>query len=171
MNTTRRDWIKLTGSAALAASLPKMLRAAGVDEQRYLREYEQPMFNLAGQIKEPVKIASIEMLKRGSNYFVRTRAANGAAGVVMTKQVEEFIPIFQNLVAPHFIGKDARDIETLVDSVYRANYKLAGLALWCPVAYCEQSALDLLGRVAAKPVGALLGGVKRREIPVYLSGS
>jgi L-alanine-DL-glutamate epimerase-like enolase superfamily enzyme len=31
--------------------------------------------------------------------------------------------------------------------------------------------LDLLGRVAAKPVGALLGGVVRKEIPVYLSGS
>jgi L-alanine-DL-glutamate epimerase-like enolase superfamily enzyme len=171
MKTTRRDWLKLTGCAALAASLPRMIRAAGIDESRFLRDYEQPMFNLPDQFKEPVKIASIEMLKRGSSYFVRTRSTNGATGLVMTKQVEDFIPIFQNLVAPHFIGKDARDLETLVDSVYRANYKLAGLALWCPVAYCEQSALDLLGHVASKPVGALLGGVLRKEIPVYLSGS
>ncbi len=171
MKTTRRDWLKLTGSAALAASLPPLLSAAGTDEPRFLRDYEQPLFNLPGQVKDPVKIASIELLKRGSTHFVRTRATSGATGLVMTKQVEDFIPIFTNLVAPHFIGKDARDLESLVDSVYRANYKLAGLALWCPVAYCEQSALDLLGRVAAKPVGALLGGVVRKAIPVYLSGS
>ena len=171
MKTSRRDWLKLTGSAALAASMPRFLAAAGADEQRFLRDYEQPMFDLPGQVKDPVKITTIEMLKRGSSYFVRTRATNGATGLVMTKQVEDFIPIFQHLVAPHFIGQDARDLESLVDSVYRANYKLAGLALWCPIAYCEQSALDLLGRVAAKPVGALLGGVLKKEIPVYLSGS
>ncbi len=171
MKSTRRDWLKLTGSAALAASLPRLLSAADTDEPRFLRDYEQPMFDLPGQVKDPVKIASIELLKRGSTYFVRTRAANGATGIVMTKQVEDFLPIFQNLVAPHFIGKDARDLESLVDSVYRANYKLAGLALWCPVAYCEQSALDLLGRVTRKPVGALLGGIVKKEIPVYLSGS
>ncbi len=171
MKTTRRDWLKLTGSAALAASLPRLLSAAHVDEPRFLRDYEQPLFDLPGQVKEPVKIASIELLKRGSTYFVRTRSTSGATGLVMTKQVADFLPIFQNLVAPHFIGKDARDLESLVDSVYRANYKLAGLALWCPVAYCEQSAFDLLGRVARKPVGALLGGVIKSEIPVYLSGS
>src|ERR1043166_7487934 len=171
MKTTRRDWLKLTGSAVLAASLPQILSAAGADEKKFLRDYEKPAFDLPGQIKEPVKIASIEMLKRGSNYFVRTRATNGATGLVMTKQVEDFIPIFQNLVAPQFIGKDARDIESLVDDAYRANYKLAGLALWCPIAYCEQSVLDLLGRAASKSVGALLGGVVKKEIPVYLSGS
>src|SRR5204863_214462 len=72
MKSTRRDWLKLTGSAALAASLPRLLSAVGADEQRFLRDYEKPAFDLPGQIKEPVKIASIEMLKRGSNYFVRT---------------------------------------------------------------------------------------------------
>jgi L-alanine-DL-glutamate epimerase-like enolase superfamily enzyme len=171
MTSTRRDWLKLTGGAALAASLPRFLSAAAREEERFLREYEKPVFDLPGQVKEPVRIASIEMLKRGSSYFVRTRSTSGATGLVMTKQVADFLPIFQNLVAPHFIGRDARELESLVDTVHRANYKLAGLALWCPVAYVEQSALDLLGRIAGKPVGALLGGVVRKEIPVYLSGS
>lgn len=171
MNISRRDWMKLTGSAALAATLSHHVEAAGADEKPFLREYEKPMFDLPGQISAPVKIKSVEMLKRGSNYFVRTESTDGATGLVMTKQVEDFVPIFQHLVAPHFIGQDARTIETLINSVYRANYKLAGLALWCPIAYVEQSVLDLLGRVARKPVGALLGGVVRKEIPVYLSGS
>lgn len=171
MKTSRRDWLKLTGTAALAASLPRSLAAAVAQEKVFLRDYEKPMFNLPGQIKDPVMIESIEMLKRGSAYFVRTRASSGAVGLVQTKQVEDFIPIFEKLVAPLFIGRDARDLETLIDEVYVANYKLAGLPFWCPVAYAEQSVLDLLGRVANKPVAALLGGVVKNEIPVYLSGS
>jgi L-alanine-DL-glutamate epimerase-like enolase superfamily enzyme len=39
------------------------------------------------------------------------------------------------------------------------------------VAYVEQSLFDLLGKTAGKPAGALMGGVIRKEIPVYLSGS
>jgi L-alanine-DL-glutamate epimerase-like enolase superfamily enzyme len=69
------------------------------------------------------------------------------------------------------VGKDARDLEALIDGVYvfRSNYKLAGLPLWCCVSWVEFSLLDLLGKVARRPVGELLGGVLRREVPVYLS--
>ena len=61
------------------------------------------------------------------------------------------------MIAPHFIGKDARDIESLIDAVHVADYKDVGLPFWCRVACCERS--------------ALLGGVIRKGIPVYLSGS
>ncbi len=175
MPHSRRDWFKFTGSAALGASLSPALVAAaaagGSDLRPLVREAEQPMFDLPRQITSPVKITSVEMLKRGTTFFVRTRSADGASGLTATKQVEDFLPIFEHLVAPHFIGQDARDLETLVDVVYRANYKLASLPFWCCVAYVEQSLLDLLGRTAGKSVGALLGGVIRSEIPVYLSGS
>ncbi|MEO6245141.1 MAG: mandelate racemase/muconate lactonizing enzyme family protein [Opitutaceae bacterium] len=178
MPLSRRDWLKLTGAASIATTLPRDLAAATAaasstsdSTSPLIRDAEQPMFDLPGQFTSPVKIASVEMLKNGSNFFVRTRSTDGAVGVTGTKQVEDFLPIFQHLVAPHFIGKDARQLETLIDDVYRANYKLAGLSFWCPVAYVEQSLLDLLGKIAAKPVGALLGGIVKRDIPVYLSGS
>ncbi|MBI5769985.1 MAG: mandelate racemase/muconate lactonizing enzyme family protein [Verrucomicrobia bacterium] len=171
MHLSRRDWLKLTGGATLAASLPDPLAAADPALRPLIREAEQPMFDLPGQIKDPVIVESIEMLKRGNNFFVRTRAKNGAIGITGTKQVEDFLSIFERLVAPQFIGKDARQLESLVDAVYRANYKLAGIPFWCPVAYCEQSLLDLLGKISGKSVGALLGGVIRTEVPVYLSGS
>jgi L-alanine-DL-glutamate epimerase-like enolase superfamily enzyme len=170
MNLSRRDWLKLTGSAAMAAALPRSLSAA-TEVAPYIREAEQPMFDLPGRIKAPLKIASIEMLKNGSNYFVRTTSTDGAVGITGTKQVEDFMPIFSHLVAPQFIGQDARDIESLVDYAYRQNYKLASIPLWCCIAYCEQSILDLLGKAANQSVGALLGGVIRPEIPIYLSGS
>jgi L-alanine-DL-glutamate epimerase-like enolase superfamily enzyme len=170
MGLTRRDWIKLTGAATLWTMTPKTLMR-GSEEKRWMSEDEQPLFNLPGQFKDPVKIESIQLLQNGKNYFIRTRSTEGAVGVIQTKQIEEFIPIFRDLVAPYFIGRDARDLETLIDGVFVQNYKLAGLAFWCPVAYVEQSLLDMLGRIARKPVGALLGGVIRSEIPVYLSGS
>ena len=47
------------------------------------------------------------------------------------------------------------------------NYKYQGLALWVCVAAAEFAVLDLLGKLLNKPVGDLLGGVKRREIAVY----
>jgi L-alanine-DL-glutamate epimerase-like enolase superfamily enzyme len=171
MNLSRRDWLKLTGTAALATALPRSLSAATTEAAPYIREGEQPMFNLPGRIKGPVKIASIEMLKNGSNFFVRTTSTDGVVGLTGTKQVEDFMPIFAHLVAPQFIGQDAREIESLIDYAYRQNYKLASIPLWCCIAYCEQSILDLLGKIANPSVGALLGGVIRPEIPVYLSGS
>ena len=179
MSLTRRDWLKYTGTAALAATLPRSLAAAAStpdfsaprDLHPLIRDLEQPMFDLPGQIKTPVKIESVEMLKNGSNFFVRTRSTDGAVGITGTKQVEDFIPLFQHLVAPHFIGKDARDIESLVDLAYRENYKLASIPLWCCIAYVEQSLLDMLGKISGKSVGTLLGGVIRTEIPIYLSGS
>jgi len=174
MKISRRKWLFLSGSAALAASLPRNVIAFDRAQQQpdpLIRDFEAPMFNIPGQISSPAIIESIEMLQTGSNYFVRTRSTDGAVGVTGTKQISDFMPIFVNLVAPHFIGKDARDIESLVDSVYRANYKLAGIPFWCPVAYIEQSLLDMLGKMVQKPVGALLGGIFRDEIPVYLSGS
>ena len=110
MNLTRRDWLKLTGGAALAASLPRPAHAtasdfsAPHDLQPFVREFEQPMFNLPGRIKSPVRIESVEMLQNGSDYFVRTRSTDGAVGLTGTKQVADFLSIFSHLVAPHFIG-------------------------------------------------------------------
>jgi hypothetical protein len=45
-------------------------------------------------------------------------------------------------VQPFFIGKDARNLETLIDQVYayRSNYKMQSYALWIPVATKEISA-------------------------------
>jgi len=178
MPLTRRDWLKLTGGAAVAAALPRTLGAATTVPIEFpqhvepvVRDAEKPMFNIPARFSAPIIIESIEMLKRGNNFFVRTRSKDGAIGLTATKQVEDFIPIFEHLVAPQFIEKDARDIESLIDFAYRQNYKLESLPLWCCIAYCEQSILDLLGKVANVPVGDLLGGVIRKEIPIYLSGS
>lgn len=172
----RRDWLKISGgvAATMAAGLPRSRAEEGPNQgPPLIRKYEEPMFDLPSQVKGPVTIKSIEMLRREKNFFVRTTSTDGAVGITGTKQIENYVPIFQNWVAPFFIGKDAREIESLVDAVYRLdmNYKNASLPFWCSTAYIEQSLLDMLGKISGKPVGALLGGVVRDEVPVYLSGS
>jgi L-alanine-DL-glutamate epimerase-like enolase superfamily enzyme len=72
-------------------------------------------------------------------------------------------------VAPYFVGKDARDLDDLMDGVYLhdSNYKLQGLPFWVCVAAVEFAVLDLLGQVAGAPIGALLGDVVRHDVAVY----
>jgi L-alanine-DL-glutamate epimerase-like enolase superfamily enzyme len=71
------------------------------------------------------------------------------------------------------VGKDARDLDALIDGVYVAdsNYKWQGLPFWASVASVELAVLDLLGRIAGVALGNLLGTVRRREIAVYRASS
>jgi L-alanine-DL-glutamate epimerase-like enolase superfamily enzyme len=171
MKQDRRWWMKTAVcGAVLGAGVP--LRGAVKGAVAFgRRPWERRLFNWDRTFPTPVKIRSMELLRAGSTYFVRTRSEDGVVGLIVTKQIDDFIPIFLNKVVPFFVGKDARELETLIDRIYIENYKMVGQAFWCPVAYAEQSLLDLLGKTAGKPVGELMGGVIRREIPVYLSGS
>lgn len=162
----------LAGSAAVltsrgVAAPPEAGMAAEI------ADYTKPVFDLHKFFTSPVKIASIELLQSGSQYFLRTRSTDGAEGIVQCKDIADYIPILAHRVMPHFLNQDARELERLVDEVYvtNSNYKLAGQAFWCPVAYIEQSLFDLMGKALKKSAGELMGGVLRKEIPVYLSGS
>ncbi|MDZ4801160.1 MAG: mandelate racemase/muconate lactonizing enzyme family protein [Bryobacteraceae bacterium] len=153
----------LTGASALVA---------GASLRAEVPEWEKPLFDLRKVSSSPVRVKSIDVLQNGKNYFVRALSADGATGITIAKDpIEVLLPILKHKVAPAFIGKDARDLESLIDDVYVKNYKLAGQALWLPVSCVEQALLDMLGRTAKKPVGQILGGQLRKEIPVYLSGS
>ncbi|HEX3878840.1 MAG TPA: mandelate racemase/muconate lactonizing enzyme family protein [Bryobacteraceae bacterium] len=160
----------LSGSAA-AMFAAQGIGAAPPADDSAIPEYQKPVFDLHKFFPKPVKIASIELLQANKTYFVRMRSTEGAEGIIQTKDVEDFVSILLRRVAPQFVGKDARDLEKLVDGAYIANYKLSGQALWCPIAYCEQSCFDMLGKLAHKQAAELMGGVLRKEIPVYLSGS
>jgi L-alanine-DL-glutamate epimerase-like enolase superfamily enzyme len=161
----RRSFLHAAAAAPLlAAPVP----AAAIPSE----EWQKPVFDLHKKVSAPVKIASIELLRSGKQFFLRTRSADGVEGVILTKDMEDFVPILQRRVIPQFLNKDARDLETLVDDVYIANYKLSGQAFWCPVAYVEQSLFDLLGKTVKKPACELMAsGAPRKTVPIYLSGS
>jgi len=172
----RRDFVRnLIGASAVSAPLASRIgrAAAASDMASEIRDYQKPVFNLHQFFTAPLKIASIDLLRAHNQYFLRTRTADGAEGLIQTKDIADYIPILAHRVRPYFLGKDARDLEHLVDEVYatNSNYKLAGQEFWCPVAYIEQSLFDLMGKALKKPAGDLMGGVLRKEVAVYLSGS
>ena len=132
---------------------------------------ETPVLQLDG-LDAPLMIESIELLQKGREYFVHVRSKDGAEGVALTNSRAAYLyPILNRLVIPYFIGKDARDLESHLFGVYRhqSNYKLQGIALWCPLASVEFALLDMMGRVTGKSIGELLGGVIRREVPFYVA--
>jgi L-alanine-DL-glutamate epimerase-like enolase superfamily enzyme len=123
--------------------------------------------------RSPVIIESLRFLKKGDEYFVHVRSKDGAEGVsVINPSRGEYLDkILKQLVMPFFVGKDARDLEDLLWELYRwkDNYKLQGLALWSPQAWVEFAILDMLGRIAGKPMGALLGDIVRTEVACYVA--
>jgi len=161
----RRTFLATTAGAGMAALGPKTASGAGPDG-------EKPVLHLPETLTSPVKIASIDVLKAGGNHFLRSRSADGATGVAMANsRIAYLMGILRQRVIPYFIGKDARDIEHLIEGVYvhQSNYKLGGLAFWNCAGWVEFSLFDLLGKIAGKGVADLLGGRVRSEIPVYLS--
>ena len=122
-------------------------------------------------LPEPVILESMDLLRHGEEILVRVRSRDGAEGLSVTNSwwLFDTHPIFLRRVAPYLVGKDARDLEENLEGLLREEitYKLQGLALWSCVAAAEMAVLELLGRVSGKPIGDLLGGVQRRDIPVY----
>lgn len=173
MRSTRRHFLQTVAGTAVVAS-----RAQRADAQQERRPTLEQLDRAAGKpvlhldaLKSPVKITSMELLQNGRNYLVRARSQDGAEGLIVPNadRLHDVYPVFLNRVAPFFVGKDARDLESLLEELYRhdSNYKFQGLALWVCVAAAEFALLDLLGKLSGKSLGDLLGGVLRRDIAIY----
>ncbi len=174
MRPNRRRFLELTAGAG-ALSFATGLRAASDNAPLTEKELDKaaaaPVLNLEG-LKSPVIIESIDLLRKGSEYFLRVRSKDGAEGISLSNGRAPYLhPILSQLVIPYFIGKDARHLQRHLFGVYRyrSNYKLQGLALWCPVAWVEFAVLDMLGRITGQSYGELFGGVIRREVPFYIA--
>ena len=175
MNLPRRSFLRSTLGAATVASgtITRSARADDVprvSDAQLDRVLDTPVLNVQ-DLTSPLKIASMKLLKNGRNFLVRVRTVGGDEGVGVANGMHliHTYPIFINRVASFFVGKDARRLEPLLWDLYRhdSNYKYQGLAFWVCVAAAEFAVLDLLGKVAGRSVGELLGGIKRREIAVY----
>src|SRR5207244_5238741 len=104
-------------------------------------------------------------------YLVRTRATDGVEAITVpnpAKMVQTY-PIFVKNIAPVFLKRDARDLQSLLWDVYRHgdNYKLQGMALWPGVMAMEQGLLELMGQTAKRPLADFFGGKLKTDIPIY----
>jgi len=122
-------------------------------------------------LKGPVIVESVELLKNGNNYLVRSRSTDGVEAITApnpAKMIQTY-PIFVRNIAPVFVKRDARDLQTLLWDVYRHgdNYKLQGMALWPGVAAIEMSLLELMGQTAKRPLADFFGGKLKNDVAIY----
>ena len=124
-------------------------------------------------LNEPVLVESVELLRDDSTYLLRVRSASGVEAVTVPNQarIADTAPIFLKSIAPFFVRKDARQLESLLWEVYRhaSNYKLQGIALWVGVAAMEMALLELMGQTARRPLADFFGPRLHRDIPVYVA--
>jgi L-alanine-DL-glutamate epimerase-like enolase superfamily enzyme len=119
---------------------------------------------------EPVIIESVELLRLDNRYLCRVRSADGAEGIsVAHSGMRTLFPIFLDNLQPFFLGKDARELDLIMERiyVYGFNFRYSGITLGLPLATIEFAILDMLGRIANKPVGELIGDIHNPEVGVY----
>ena len=180
MKTNRRHFISTAVSGGLAATLPlsSCSRNDSIIPPTSLKDkYEkldqilkQPVFKREWFLS-PVIIESIELLRYENNFLCRVRSKDGAVGISVGHggQLRTLYPVFTNLVQPFFIGKDARDLDLILERVfvYRLNFRLSGLALGAPLATIEFAILDMMGQIAGKTLGQLIGNIHHPEVEMY----
>lgn len=117
----------------------------------------------------PVIIEAIELLRDRDNFICRVRSKDGAVGISIGHPFYSKIgyPMFNN-IKRHFINKDARDLDTLIYGAAVTNYRLHGIALNVQMATLEFAILDMLGNLANKSVGQLIGTIHHKEVSIYL---
>ena len=182
MTMRRRRFIgaALAGSAAAAAS-PASSRGARAVASSSTAGALNPLYPKLDAVlerpvlerelfKAPVLIESLELLRQGGDLLCRVRSRDGAQGLSVGHGVLASLhPIFVNLLQPFFVGKDARDLDLLLERayVYNLNFRLSGMALGVPLATIELAILDMLGRIAGKPIGQLIGAIHNPQVAVY----
>lgn len=119
---------------------------------------------------DPVIIDTLELLLDRNNTLVRVRSKDGAVGVSVGHPfiAKSSYPMFNYNLKQHFLGKDARDLDLLIFNAVERNIKRQGIPLNVQVAAIEFAILDMLGTIANKPAGQLIGDLQRDEVPIYL---
>jgi L-alanine-DL-glutamate epimerase-like enolase superfamily enzyme len=176
MKSNRRQFFRDATTGALASGLflhgcsSVQLAPATIDYTRLDEVISNPVLK-SELFPDPVIIDRLELLRHKNNFICRVISTDGAEGISVSNnaQMASLYPIFTNRLQPFFPGKDARNWESLLDEVYvfRSNYKVQNLALWVPLATIEFAVLDMLGKIAGKPMGALIGEIHHPRIAVY----
>jgi L-alanine-DL-glutamate epimerase-like enolase superfamily enzyme len=120
--------------------------------------------------RAPVIIETLELLRYQNSFLCRVRSKDGAEGISVSHSgLNSLYPIFGHALQPFFIGKDAVDLDLLLEKVYiyNLNFRLSGMALGIPLATIEFAILDMLGRIAGKPMGQLIGDIHHPRVKVY----
>ena len=177
MKIRRRHFITSSlatvGGAALSPlSGRDRLTAAGLPPDRYAALDEalsQPVLRRE-LFPDPVIIESLELLLDRKNCLYRVRSKDGAEGISVGHPfiAASSYPMVKGSLEEHFVGRDARELDQMIFDATERNVKRQGIPLCVHVAAIEFAILDMLGTIADKPAGQLLGEVLNPKVSIYL---
>ncbi len=163
----------LLGSRKIRAASPQIDAAANETITRLASTTLTPqLLDLETQFADPVMIDTITVTRHDGMIWAFVRSTDGVSGAAIgNARHNNLLSILEGLILPYFVGKDARQIESLLDKVYvhKSQYKYAGMPFFNCVALLELAIFDLLARTLEVPVHRLLGKLVRDRFPVYLS--
>ena len=154
MNRSRRKFLKAVAAVTAMSSQLKDLQTASHAQQA---------------LKKSIgKIKTIETFTQGPVSIVRVRTDSGAEGCGQIAPFNADISalVLHRQIAPHVLGKDPADIDSIVDRCIEANYKFPWSYVCRALAGVDTALWELRGKAENKSVCELLGG-KPRPIAVY----
>jgi len=183
MKTTRRDFISNTVAGGIAmAALPLSCGGEEAATEGAVTDLKSRYAKLDEILKKPILkkelfttpviIESLELLRYKNNFICRVRSKDGAEGIsVGHNDLSILFPIFLRKLQPYFIGQDARELELILEKIYifSFNFRYNGIALGLPLATIEFAILDMLGHIADKPAGQLIGEIHNPEVAIYVA--
>ncbi len=161
--STGRPAVPAPPGSAAAAKNPRYAKLDEILKQPVLKKQ---------LFRSPVIIESLELLRLNNSFLCRVRSRDGAEGIsVGHSGMSTLFPIFLKNLQPFFLGKDARELDLILEKVYifGFNFRYNGMALGLPLATIEFAILDMLGRIAGRPVGQLIGEIHNPEVGVYVA--
>ncbi|SMD45169.1 L-alanine-DL-glutamate epimerase [Aquiflexum balticum DSM 16537] len=168
----RREFISKSAVLGLIPSInPRKAFAEAIDRENG-NTYPSSILDIQSVIKSLIIIQKIEILESVGNRFIVVTSKDGLQGItVLNFRMEYLLPILQGMIQPFFIGKDARDIEQILDTIAhdRAVYKYSGIPLFNCIGQVEIAVMDLLGKAAGIPASDFFGKRIRTEIHMYVS--
>jgi L-alanine-DL-glutamate epimerase-like enolase superfamily enzyme len=182
MKTSRRKFISTAAAGTAAAAFPFINCNAAVAQGNNADEVKARYAKLDEILKQPVLkkerlstpviIQTMELLRYGRSFLVHVRSADGAEGYsVAHSSIDTLFPIFIRNIQPFFIGQDARELDLILERIYiyNFNFRYNGITLGLPLACAEFAILDMLGRIAGKTMGEMIGEIHNSEVGVYVA--
>lgn len=177
MNINRRKFLTRAALSGGAAGIIPLSAGCSTTSLEDLSEIyskldeilRKPVLNRS-LFPSPVIIESLELLQDRRNFICRVRSKDGAEGISIghPRISRVSYPVFNAVLKPQFIGKDARDLDQLIFMAANSRFKYQGVPTKIQIATIEFAILDMLGNIANKSIGSILGGVRNPEVGIYL---
>ncbi len=118
-----------------------------------------------------MRITAIETYLAPQQAVVRVLTDDGIEGIGQTSpyQADITVDVLHKMVAPFFLGKNPWDAERLGEECLRRLHKFPGTFVLRALCGIDTALWDVMGKSAGQPVARLLGGIDRREVPMYAS--